>query len=341
MSVLTGLTPWRHELAGCLHACMASLLDFHGRHPLEILGAAWGFHYRPGDVRHEEYYFPCKSGVSLLESMAPYHPVRSTWHRPDTAEQGWVQVRDTVAAGHPVAVAVDNYELPFRPAYQDVHANHMILVHGFDERRGVVRVMDTVPPRFDGEILLSQLSAARVSANEIEHDRDMFFTADPIANRWLDIEVDHDAFPAFDRSFVRQVLEANSESFDAKQALADDGELTGLAGQRTFLDDVIKRYYAGEDICDELFVIAGVFLATTALHADWLGHVAGRFRVPELAEAARQVERTAHHWSAVRIQVVRTRTGGTTAGQIRQRFDNLMDDQRQALRKLAHARTVL
>ncbi|MFF1656811.1 BtrH N-terminal domain-containing protein [Streptomyces sp. NPDC058255] len=355
MTTLNGLTPWRHDLAGCLHADMASLLAFHGRVPLEVLGAAWEFFYRPGDVRREEYYFPCKPGTSLLASMAPHHPVRSVWHHPADAEQGWAQVREAVAGGRPVAVTVDNFELPFRPAYQDVHANHMILVHGFDEERGTVRVMDAVPPRFDGEIPLSRLAAARDSGNEIEHDRDMFFTDAPIANRWLDIEIDEDRFPAFDRAFVRRVIEANGRSFRAPQDLDAASALTGLAGQRTFLDGMAKRRAAGEDIRDELFVTSGVLLATTALHADWLAHAARGFDVPELAEAARQVERTAHHWSAVRILAARTRTstststsastrtrtGPTTADQLVRRFDELMDDQQRALRELDRALTVL
>lgn len=341
MSTINALTPWRHELAGCLHASMGSLLDFHGKNPLEVLGAAWQFHYRPGDVRREEYYFPCRPDTSLLTSMAPHHPVASTWHHPADATEGWTQVRAKVAAGVPVAVAVDNFELPFRPAYQDVHANHMILVHGYDEERGTVRVMDTVPPRFDGEILLSQLSASRDSGNSIKHDRDMFFTDAPIANRWLEIDVDQDTFPAFDRPFVRQVIDANLTAFHSPQDPNGDTSLNGLAGQRTFLDDVAKRHAAGEDICDELFVTAGVLLATTALHADWLVHAAKLLDVPELAEAARQVERTAHHWSAVRILAARTRTGQTSTEQLTRRFDDLMDDHRRALRELATALTAV
>ncbi len=334
-TAIDGVLAWRHDLAGCLHTCMAGLLGFHGRDPLEVLGASWGFSYRLGDVRREEYYFPCRPGASLLESMAPHHPVRSVWHHPDSARDGWLQVRDAVAAGQPVAVAVDNYELPFRPAYQDVHANHLILVSGFDERRSVVRVLDTVPPRFEGEILISQLTASRDSGNGRSHDRDMFFTDAPIANRWLTIEVDQERFPVFDEEFVRHVIASNAASFRAEPD-PGDGELSGLAGQRTFLRDAAKRYAAGEDVCDELFVIAGVLLACTALHADWLSHAAERFGRPELAEAARRVERVAHHWSAVRILAARTRTGETAAEQLTRRFDDLTDDQQRALRALDH-----
>lgn len=337
MTTAAAPTAWRHDLAGCLHASMAGLLGAQGHDPLEILGAAWKFHYRTGDVRREEYYFPCEPGTSLLASMAPHHPVRSAWHHPATADEGWAQVRSRIDAGRAVAVAVDNFELPFRPAYQDVHANHMVLVHGYDDRRGTVRVMDMVPPRFDGDILQRELAASRDSGNSVAHDRDMFFTDAPIANRWLEIEVDQDAFPAFDRDFVRQVIEANARAFATPGPPSTGTVLDGLAGQRAFLDGMAEKYGAGEDICDELFVTAGVLLATTALHADWLTHAARRFDVPELAEAARRVERTAHHWSAVRILAARTRGRQTTPEQLTRRFDDLMDDHRRALRDLAHA----
>jgi hypothetical protein len=341
VTTAASLTPWRHDLAGCLHASMASLLEAQGCDPLEVLGAAWKFHYRTGDVRREEYYFPCEPDTSLLASMAPHHPVRSTWHHPATADQGWAQVRARIDAGRAVAVAVDNFELPFRPAYQDVHANHMVLVHGYDDQRGTVRVMDTVPPRFDGEILQRELAASRDSGNSIAHDRDMFFTDAPIANRWLEIEVDQDTFPAFDRTFVTQVIQANLHAFQTPRRNSTEAVLDGLPGQRAFLDEMAQQYGAGQDICDELFVTAGVLLATTALHADWLAHAARRLEVPELAEAARRVERTAHHWSAVRILAARTRSRHTTVGQLTRRFDALMDDHRRALRDLAAALTAL
>ncbi|MFF8955196.1 BtrH N-terminal domain-containing protein [Streptomyces sp. NPDC014894] len=328
---------WRHDLAGCLHTCMAGLLDFHGHDPLEVLGAAWQFAYTPGDVRREEYYFPCPPGRSLLSSMAPYHPVSSTWHRPASAEEGWAQVRARVDAGTPVAVAVDNFELPFRPAYRDVHANHLILVHGYDDARGTVAVSDPVPPRFAGDIRQSELTASRSSGNAVQHDRDMFFTDAPIAGRWLDIDVSTDAFPVFDRPFVRHVIETNIHGFEAPPDPAVAPLLHGLAGQQIFLDDMTGRYGRGETVVDELFVLAGVQLATSALHADWLAHGARTFGVPELGEAARRVERTAHHWSAIRILAARTRTGHTAAVQLGRRFDDLMSDHRRSLRDLRHA----
>ena len=114
-----------------------------------------------GDVRSEEYYFPRPANRSLLASLAPHHPIDSRWRWPDDAEQGWLQVREQVAAGTPVAVAVDNFEVPFRPAYQDVHSNHLVIVHGFDDERETVSVLDAIPPFFDGKLSIPTLTKAR------------------------------------------------------------------------------------------------------------------------------------------------------------------------------------
>ena len=165
-TVVSRIRPWRHDLAGCLHACAATLLDHEGMPALETLGARWGFYYPPGDFRQEEYYLPCRPGTTLLASLAPYHPVSSCWHVPVDAAQGWSEVRARVASGTPVAVSVDNYWLPFRPAYQDVHANHLVIVYGFDdegaeEQRHRHRHADRLGVFADGATAIRRGPAAR------------------------------------------------------------------------------------------------------------------------------------------------------------------------------------
>lgn len=325
--VLADVRPWRHDLAGCLHACAATLLGFHGVPPLDALGAAWGFYYPPADYRQEEYYFPCPPGRSLLESLAPSHPVWSRWHQPAGAAEGWDQVRARVAAGGPVAVAVDNFHLPFRPAYHDVHANHLIVVYGFDDERGSVRVLDTVPPRFDGDIRIAELTAARDSGNRAVHDRDMFFADRPIGNRWL--EIGAGPVPPPGRRRVRDHLRRNVSGF------AGSGPHQGLAGLRDFLSGVEDRLAAGVQVADELFIVAGTALATSALHADWLTQAGRAFGEPGWTELGRQVERIAHHWTAVRIMAALTRSGAVPADRLRRRHRALLDDQERVLAEMA------
>ncbi|CAL9628231.1 hypothetical protein SUDANB15_05992 [Streptomyces sp. enrichment culture] len=303
---LDGIRPWRHELGHCLHTTAGVLLAQRGAEPVEVLGAAWGFHY-PGDLRREEYYLPGFAD-SLFSGLAPYHGITSRWHTPADAGQGWRQVRAELIAGRPVAVAADNFHLPFRPAYRDVHTNHLLVVHGFDDERAEVLVTDPVPPAFQGAITLDAFTAARDSGNPVRHDRDLFFTANPIGNRWL--RVDHPAeLPAFAPDFVRRAVTANLRGLTEP----DDAATSGLAGLRGFLAGAWERLPDAEEVVDEVFIVAGPVLAVTGLHAAFLERAGRRFGDSRLLELSRLVDTVAHHWSALRIAVATARPDRTGA----------------------------
>jgi hypothetical protein len=172
-------------------------------------------------------------------------------------------------------------------------------VYGFDDEQALVWAADPVPPRFDGPITIEALTAARDSGNPIRHDRDMFFTANPIGNRWLTIRVGRDR--PLDRDFVREVLLANLSGF------LDRGEtgqtMRGLAGLRQFLGTVPDD----PQHIDEIFVVAGAILAITGLHADFLADAGRRLALLPLVELGREVDRIAHHWTALRIGVANAR----------------------------------
>lgn len=309
---LDGVRPWRHDLAGCLHACVGTLVDHAGFTPLEVLGSSWRFYYRPGDLRSEEYYFPCPDGQSLLASLAPHHPIESRWQRPSDAEQGWHQAREQLLSGVPVVVAVDNFELPFRPAYQDVHSNHLVVLRGFDDERQTVSVLDAIPPFFSGELPIAVLTAARNSANRSAHARDMFFADDPIGNRWLQLVVEQAPVEVDPASY----LAANLQDFEAD---SEPGSYRGRDGIARFLADMCDRLEAGDSIADELFVVSGVALATTAVHADWVADTGRRQRLPGWPELARQISRTGYHWTAVRILAALSRDGDVAVARLRAR----------------------
>ena len=329
---------WRHELAGCLHAGTATLMDSLGREPDHLLGAAWGFEYRSGDVRAEEYYWPCRAGQSLLAAVAPAAGISSHWHTPRDAADGWAEVRAELAAGHLVAVAVDNFELPFRPAYQDVHANHLVVVTGFDDEAGTVDVLDPVPPAFAGPLEQERLLAARDSGNPVRHDRDMFFTAVPIRNRWLSVSRAGEPM-TWALESVRERIAANVRDWTEPAGPAagepDGPTWQGAAGLDTFLRDRGRALETGQDVVDELFVLAGTALAAAAVHADWLATAASAFARPDLAEAGRQVQSVAHHWSAVRILVALGRKDPTVAGRLAVRTQRLTGALDEALTTLA------
>lgn len=331
---LPGIRHWRHDLTGCLHVATAVLLQHRGLNPVEVLGAAWSFDHRPERLRREEYYFPGGED-DLLAALAPYHPLTSRWHSPADATAGWLEVRDAVAAGQPVAVSADNYHLPFRPAFGDVHTNHLITVYGFDDELDIALVIDSVPPRYRGPLPLPALAAARDSGNPVVHDRDLFFTGQPIGNRWLEAEVTGE-IPAFDRDFVRLAIERNAAALHAAEPA---GRYAGLAGQERFLLDIAGELAEGSTgAIDETFVVAGPALAVAGLHAEWLAHAGRVLGEPRLLESARLVERVAHHWSAVRIIAGAARPDpAAAAGSMRSRTRELVADHVRALESTRRA----
>jgi hypothetical protein len=330
--VLPGVRPWRHDLTHCLHTTFGVLVGFYGLEPLHVLGSGWGFGYRLDDVRREEYYFPCLDG-SLLASLAPHHRLVSRWHEPGDAAQGWEDVRATVAAGQPVAVAADNFYLPFRPAFSDVHTNHLLAVYGFDDDAGTAYVADPVPPRFDGAIAIDALTHARNSSNPIKHERDMFFTANPIANRWLTVESTGPQ-PTFDATFVRRALLSNLDGFAVGRVRGP--VMRGMAGLRHFLTDCLARIAEEPHRLDEIFIVAGATLAITGLHADFLADCGRRLGVPHLVEVGRQVDRVAHHWTALRIGVANARSApAEDLPGLLERGRRLVADQELVLERMA------
>lgn len=324
---------WRHDLGHCLHAACGALVAACGFDPLEVLGARWSFYYRDGDVRREEYYFPCPPGTSLLEALAPYHDLRSRWHTPPDAAAGWQQVRAKLAAGHVVGLAVDNYFLPYRPAFGDVHTNHLLVAYGFDDRAQTVDVLDAVPPSFRGALPLAQLTAARNSANPAQHERDRFFTKAPIQSRWLELEVTGSAEP-LTAAVAAAAIRQNVADF---RNGATDGAFVGSDGLRRFWTNAVARLAAGEPLVDELFVLAGAVLAQTGVHADYLSHAARTLDAPKLAEASRRVDRVAHHWTALRIAIARAREGEAYGQRLARRLRELTDDLERALDELEGA----
>ncbi|MEV8404803.1 BtrH N-terminal domain-containing protein [Streptomyces niveus] len=325
---LTPVTPWRHELGHCLHTTAGVLLAHRGLDPGIVLGAAWGFHY-PGDLRREEYYLPGHAD-DLFAGLAPYHGLHSRWHTPAGPDEGWQEVRAELCAGRPVAVAADNFHLPFRPAHRDVHTNHLMVVHGFDDEAGEVYVTDPVPPAHQGPLSLAALTAARDSGNPVRHDRDMFFTANPIGNRWLSWEA-RGPQPPFTPEFAAEAMARNVRDLTDPA----DPRTSGLPGLRAFLDGAWERLDSAPEVVDEVFIVAGPVLATTGLHGDFLDRAGRESGDARLRELARQVAGVAHHWAALRIAVATARADRAAAlPALRRRSARLVESYEQVLAAL-------
>ncbi len=238
VSIQRPLERWYRDPLSCLHSCVAAVLRYHHLDPLEILGLAWEFTYLPGDVRREEFYYPCRYSGDLVKSMAPHHRLSSSWHRPGDAEDPLPWLVDLLAAHGPVIAAVDNFHLPFRPAYGDVHAAHLVVISGIDRRRGEVTILDATPPKFDGPIACADFLRAWSSANPAD-GRDVFFSDSGIDRRCLTIEVPDQA-RSLDRPGLGIALRANLADLSGSASAAGTAgpaALTGLTGLRGYLTD--------------------------------------------------------------------------------------------------------
>lgn len=286
---------------GCLHTAIGSVLAYHGFDPLLTLGASWDFYYRPDELFHAEYYYPLRR-PGLVETLAPFHPVSSTWREPPDDRAAWEEVRAWIAGGEPAVVAVDNFFVPFRPAFGDVHSAHLVVVYGFDDEAGTVDVLDAVPPAFDGRIPLNDLCRARSSGNAQAHERDRFFAGTPIERRWLEIRF-HGERPELSREWFANVMATNLRGFGAPY---DGPGYSGLDGLRAYLGALLARVEAGDrEALEELFAVGGTVLDNTGLHGDFLGEAGRRLRLHRVVEVGRRVDRLAHHLTAMRIHAAK------------------------------------
>ena len=287
---------WYRDLISCLQATFATVLDRAGHNPLEVLGANWEFLYKPGDVRNEEFYFPCRYD-NLGQSLAPHHPVRSAWHQPGSAESALEEITAEVVANRPVIAAVDNFYLPFRPAFGDVHAAHLVVVWGVDARRGLVYLADAMPPVYHGHMPTENFLRAWTSVNPSD-EQDAFFSDTAIDRRYLTVELGR-RFPKLDPGFLRQVLDANLAGFAVQDDPAGWG---GLRGLDRFLDDLVSRARAGDAAgVAAAYPFGWGMQAQSSLHGELLRTWGARYDVPEVSEAGRLVEAVAHAWTGLRV----------------------------------------
>jgi hypothetical protein len=312
-----------------LQSTFASTLAHAGADPLEVLGAHWEFLFKPGDVRSEEFYFPCRHDGDLGRSLAPHHPVRSRWSRPADQADPLAEIRAAVHADRLPIVAVDNFHLPFRPAFGDVHAAHLIIVYGLDERRGRIYLSDAMPPAFQGPIAITDFLRAWSSANPRDV-QDAFFSDSDIDRRLLMVRLG-DHFPALDARLLKHVLSANLALFQADHSDGhsdghgddhSDGHgdghggvgWAGRAGLRRFTDDLIDRARAGDArALEETYPFGWGMQAQASLHGELLREWGARHDVPEVREAGRYAEAVAHAWTGLRITAAHGRTDPVAA----------------------------
>jgi hypothetical protein len=263
-----------------------------------VLGAAWDFRYEPGDWSSEEFYYPC-AGRPLAEALAPLHPLTSTWHRAPTDDPDPLRpLRAQLRAGRLPIAAVDNFYLPFRPAFGDVHAAHLLVVYGIDDARGQVLVSDAQPPEFQGPIAIADFLRAWGSANP-EDVQDAFFSSSPLDRRWLEVRITGE-FPLPTQAWLFEVLAGNAAGLRRPAG----GRLwSGLRGVERYVDHVLSKAPGpdGSAVLEELYVLSWGLQAQADLHAEFLRRHGVAQDLPALREAAAVVDRVAHAWTGFRM----------------------------------------
>ncbi|MFG2947056.1 BtrH N-terminal domain-containing protein [Streptomyces adustus] len=299
--MITGPEPewWYRDLVSCLQSTFGSVLIREGADPLAVLGAGWRFLHLPGDVRSEEFYYPCPAdasgGTDLGAALAPHHELHARWWQPADENDVWREVRAALADNRLVIAAVDNYHLPFRPAYGDVHAAHLVVIYGLDETRGVVHVCDAMPPAFRGAVPIEKFLLSWGSANPTDV-QDAFFSDSKIGRRCLDVRLDAPPAPLTPELLGRW-LRTDVDGFTTAGPAR-----TGLAGYDAFAAELLERCRAGDaDALRELYPFGWAMQAQASLHGELLRRCGREWDDPALAGAGRAVEAVAHAWTGLRF----------------------------------------
>ncbi|WP_017582720.1 BtrH N-terminal domain-containing protein [Nocardiopsis valliformis] len=298
MTATDPVLPWYDDLSSCLQTDIGHVLELRGWDPVQALGAGWRFRPPGGPVEPVEYFHP--AGESLQEEFCLYHPVRLTWHQPPGPDTAHDDLVEALARGASVIVAVNNFHMPFRPAYRDVHAAHLVIVTGWDEQRGLYEVVDPMPPAFSGTLPRTVLEKAREDLS-VEDESDPFFAGSRPSWRWLEVTATGPQ-PRADGPWVDDAVRRNIAALDAPdrgpRALAD--LVSGLP------ERVRSR---GPRALREIYVLGWPAQAEAALHSTFLFQAANRLRRPDLADAADAVGRVAHAWTGFRVSAAHGATG--------------------------------
>lgn len=312
----TGVPAWYDDLCGCLQIGIGCALERHGFDPVQALGTSWRFRAPSPDVEPVEFYHPAGNDLGALLGL--YQPIRLAWHRPAGPEQAHEDLVAALDAGAAPLVAVDNFYLPFRPAYGDVHAGHLIRVDGYDAALETYQVDDPMPPAYRGPLPRQVLERARGAGSPADAAFPIFSGSNP-AWRWLEVRP-LGGQPALTVDWLAAALRANLRALAAPTRPDEGvpgfrGYLARLAGQIEDPDAAVLR---------DVYVAGWAAQAEASLHARLLWSAADELGDARLAELGRAVELVANGWTGLRVTAAHAAEAADAAG--------LMAGARQAVR---------
>lgn len=281
---------WYDDLGSCLQIDIGYVLERSGWDPLQALATGWRYLSPDGPVEPVEYYHP--AGDRIDQHLCLHHPVSIGWHRPSGPEDAHDQLMNALAAGISPITAVNNYHLPFRPAYHDVHAAHLVVVNGYDQQDDTYLVVDPMPPAFVGPLPRAVLEQARAEIS-VDDESDPFFAGSRPSWRWIEVRATG-LQPDLDWPWLLDAVRGNLSALRR-----DDQGLAALARQ---LDELPAHPGdADPKALREIYVFGWPAQAEASLHAAFLARAARRLGRPDLAEAARLVDLVAHCWTGLRV----------------------------------------
>jgi hypothetical protein len=156
------------------------LEDLSGPRAGALLGVAWDFGaFNAAAPVPAEFDLPGGWGL-YAERLAAMSGIRLETHCSDEHEDAY----DRLDFGQPVVLAVDSYQLPYRPAYRRVHSARTILATRIDRPAGTAEIVDVWMPAYTGTIALADLDRARISAVPYDVRREPLYSGTPLHRRW-------------------------------------------------------------------------------------------------------------------------------------------------------------
>ncbi|WP_051833811.1 BtrH N-terminal domain-containing protein [Streptomyces sp. NRRL S-646] len=288
---------WYEDPLSCLQTTLGSVLLEHGLRPVDVLGQSCEFVFAPDDVMCEEFYRPIQSSRGVAADLCPYHDVESAWTTGSTTDDLIALIEEHSG----VIVAVDNYYLPFRPAYQDVHAAHLVVVPAWRRTPdGGVEfyVSDAQPPAFQGWLSAEHLVAGWTSGNPSD-TQDVFFSSREIGGRVLTTKVRQRPEEPTTEQVVR-ALRGNLDRWNDGVAGPTDRLWAGRSGLRRFVDRLSEQAVAPPSL-RPAYTFGWSMQAQAFLHGRFVREHAFRTNDALLAAVAASADRVVSAWSNVRL----------------------------------------
>lgn len=288
------LSLWYSDPLSCLYSTFGTVLTSRGIDALACLGRNCRVDLDPLEDPSTEFYRAARSDAGILDDIAPGLGWRSQWHLACEVDE----LVDQLTGSHTLIVGVDNYHLPFRPAYHDVHAAHLVIVSAVrDAAAGrEFLVTDAQPPAFSDWLPEEHLRAATFSSNPPDA-QDEFFSSAPLEGRYLTFDAPTNRL-ASDRQLVVGALRENLASWTGATT---SQTLQGEVALIQLLELLIDGRPDGGIQPTALYTYGWSPQAEAHLCADFLTRVSLQGQDLDLRDVARAARAVGLAWTDLRL----------------------------------------